>query len=106
MYLPTEYCAVLSNPAGGRVIFTDRSENSTANYICNNTHIIFGDASRVCGADGEWSGQEPVCCEFSYSLQWNLLQWSPMGHEFVAVIERWLFNRRAKLIHATLSQVT
>ena len=35
--------------------------NSVANYTCNSSYALMGDAMRTCLETGSWSGDEPTC---------------------------------------------
>ena len=34
---------------------------SMANYSCDSGYRVIGISTRMCGADGTWSGEEPSC---------------------------------------------
>ena len=54
-------CADLSAPMEGRVVLTGNLFGSQAVYGCNEGLALNGSGSRVCRADGQWSGIEPTC---------------------------------------------
>ena len=53
-------CGTLSDPVNGQVSFSSTTYNSVATYTCS-IGILQGDSSRICQADGSWSGSEPFC---------------------------------------------
>ena len=60
-FLCTADCGSLQNPANGQVILNETVFKSIANYSCNSLYSIVGDTSRVCQANGTWSGSVPTC---------------------------------------------
>ena len=54
-------CGPLSNPDNGLVIFRRTTLGSVANYSCNAGYVLMGIPFRICGVDGSWSGETPVC---------------------------------------------
>ena len=54
-------CPILINPPNGIVGVTGNSPGDTANYICDPDFELVGNSTRVCGDDGEWSGEAPMC---------------------------------------------
>ena len=49
-------------PENGAV--TDNTEiGSQANYNCEPGYYLYGDSSRTCQNDGNWTGIEPRCCK-------------------------------------------
>ena len=55
-------CPVLSNPEGGVVELQGMSPGDEAVYSCNNSSLnLIGQDIRVCGEDGEWEGEAPIC---------------------------------------------
>ena len=54
-------CANVSSPVNGTVMFDANTVGSQANYSCSEGYILNGTTTRVCQADGQWSGSEPTC---------------------------------------------
>ena len=54
-------CPLLSDPADGRVLVTDRTFTNNATYECDEGFFLSGMTSRQCQADMTWSGTEPDC---------------------------------------------
>ena len=54
-------CGPLSDPLNGNVDVNQTVINSTATYTCLIGYILSGDNTRICQADGVWSGSEPTC---------------------------------------------
>ena len=54
-------CGNLQNPRFGRVVLTGTTFGSTATYSCQKGYILVGGSTRTCQANGQWSGQAPVC---------------------------------------------
>ena len=54
-------CPNLISLANGRVSVTGSSSGDTATYICEPGYDLVGDSIRVCGDDGQWSGEAPMC---------------------------------------------
>ena len=54
-------CPILINPPNGIVGVTGNSPGDTANYICDPDFELVGNSTRVCGDDGQWSGEAPMC---------------------------------------------
>ena len=53
----------LSSPDNGTVKVDASTFGSQANYSCSEGYILNGTTTltRVCQADGQWSGSEPTC---------------------------------------------
>ena len=51
-------CSFLPNPTNGEV---GLDPGSQANYTCNGGFVVEGPATRVCQADGQWSGNASTC---------------------------------------------
>jgi len=45
----------------GMVEFDANTVGSQANYSCSEGYVLNGITTRVCQADGQWSGSEPTC---------------------------------------------
>ena len=54
-------CGNLSSPANGRVRIDGSTFGSQANYSCSEGYVLNDNSSRMCQADGQWSGSEPTC---------------------------------------------
>ena len=54
-------CGGLDSPNNGLVTESETTVNYSANYSCNTGYELRGDATRVCLANGLWSGNEPTC---------------------------------------------
>ena len=51
----------LPNPANGDVHVVTTTLGSLAKYNCTDQFILVGHDTRICQADGTWSGQIPSC---------------------------------------------
>ncbi len=54
-------CPELPHLTDGGVVVPTRTAGSQAVYLCNSGYDVLGVISRVCGDDGRWIGEEPVC---------------------------------------------
>ena len=54
-------CGDLDDPDNGRVDLSGTTFGSKAVYSCDRGYFLVGDSKRVCQANGEWSGDAPVC---------------------------------------------
>ena len=56
-------CPSLIDPNNGRVFTSNNNYPSIATYTCNTGYILTPSdgGTRVCGADGEWTGVIPTC---------------------------------------------
>jgi CUB/sushi domain-containing protein len=45
----------------GEVSFTSTKFRARASYLCNDGFQLIGDSTRMCEADGSWSGHAPFC---------------------------------------------
>ena len=60
--LTTEvFCGSLPDPPNGGVEVTGSGPGDQANYSCSEGFQLTGEATRLCTASGEWSGQEIEC---------------------------------------------
>lgn len=53
-------CRNLTDPTGGSVDFNPRV-GEEARYSCNPGLVLVGEETRLCQANGKWSGEEPRC---------------------------------------------
>uniref|UniRef100_A0A1B6MNE1 Sushi, von Willebrand factor type A, EGF and pentraxin domain-containing protein 1 n=3 Tax=Cicadellinae TaxID=33370 RepID=A0A1B6MNE1_9HEMI len=63
---PERECEELRSPALGTVTLTGRLFNDRATYSCELGFHVVGLKERTCQADGNWSGQAPVCKQNVY----------------------------------------
>ena len=55
-------CGALSPPLNGQIFIGNTTEGNVATYLCDSGFLLVnGSDSRVCGADGFWSGDQPTC---------------------------------------------
>ena len=54
-------CSPLSSPVNGAVQMDGPMYSSMASYSCDQGFGLQGDATRMCQADGTWSGATPQC---------------------------------------------
>lgn len=61
-------CGKLNPPQYGQVDFQSTSFQSRAIYSCFNGFQLIGERTRICQADGQWSGEAPICqSKFKYN---------------------------------------
>ena len=66
-------CNSLANPGNGTVSATTTTFASVANYSCSGSrYLLVGNATRMCQANGEWSGGVPACGELQHTYS-NIL---------------------------------
>ena len=53
-------CPNLLAPDTGSVVFNNQV-GEKAEYSCDKGQILVGEEQRICQANGEWSGNEPIC---------------------------------------------
>ncbi len=54
-------CGKLDDPDYGEVDFSSTKFKSKATYSCDDGFFLVGDETRVCQANGKWSGEAPIC---------------------------------------------
>ena len=57
-------CGALLDPVNGQVMLSGTVLRSVATYSCNTGYSLVGNSTRVCQADGMWSGS--ASCECMY----------------------------------------
>ena len=65
-------CGDLSPPPYGNVTLNSTLYQSLAVYYCSYGYDLIGNSSRYCQANGQWSGEEPIC-ESKYLGSYTLL---------------------------------
>ena len=61
-FLAAVNCGNLIDPANGQVDHTaGTTVGQTATYSCNTGYNLVGDSTRTCQAEGDWSGNAPIC---------------------------------------------
>lgn len=60
-------CGDLPTLLNGLVVVDDTAFNDTAIYSCDKEYELVGNATRICLANGSWSGNQPSC-HSKYSL--------------------------------------
>lgn len=58
-------CGLPESPVNGKAHYTALAYKSVVTYTCKYGHMVVGDATRTCGEDKQWSGQEPKCKEIN-----------------------------------------
>ncbi|MEQ2273663.1 CUB and sushi domain-containing protein 1, partial [Xenotaenia resolanae] len=54
-------CGDPGSPGGGFREGNIFSYGSEVRFYCHTPYVLVGSASRLCQADGIWSGQQPTC---------------------------------------------
>ena len=54
-------CPAIESPANGDVTVSGFTTGSVASYTCNINYLLDGSSTRVCGSDGQWSAEAPIC---------------------------------------------
>lgn len=54
-------CPELPGLTNGLVVVSTRTAGSRAVYVCNSGYAVLGVIARLCGDDGRWTEEEPVC---------------------------------------------
>ena len=54
-------CGSLHDPENGMVVYSSTMYNNIATYKCDRDYELFGENTRTCRADGNWTESEPVC---------------------------------------------
>ena len=61
-------CDPLTDPPNGQVHLTSATFGETANYSCNTSYNLVGNSTRICEANGDWSGSAPVCSSMQLTV--------------------------------------
>ena len=54
-------CPTLNDPDNGNVELSGNTFGQIAEYTCNTGFNLIGESILMCGADGQWIGDSPVC---------------------------------------------
>ena len=54
-------CPTLSDPDNGNVELSGNTFGQIAECTCNTGYNLIGDALLICGSEGQWIGNSPVC---------------------------------------------
>ena len=54
-------CPELMDPDDGQVELSNMVFGSVATYNCDTGYSLNGSVSRMCMANGQWSGLDPIC---------------------------------------------
>ena len=63
-------CGILDLPSNGQVISSGTTFKIEAMYVCDEGFQLIGNGTRMCQANGMWSGNEPEC-EGMYTMQYT-----------------------------------
>ena len=55
------YCGAPVAPSNGGEVHSGNLDGDTVTYFCNKGYKLFGNVSRTCQSNGEWSGIQPRC---------------------------------------------
>ena len=69
MHINVADCGNLTNPENGMVRVSGTAEGDTAEYSCTEGYELNETGTRICGSNGTWSGEEPVCISKLSPLQ-------------------------------------
>ena len=90
LFLTVVSCGSLDDPINGRVTTTGTTYQGTATYTCDTGYTRSGDQTRVCQANGDWSGSEPVCNrEYDHQRKSNYYQY--FSDDFMSYITKCYF---------------
>lgn len=57
-------CGSLNDPVNGSVVGPTSTFPSMVTYSCDEGFELEGEASRMCQANGKWTGSDPMCGKF------------------------------------------
>ena len=61
IWFPVVDCQGLLPPENGRLAGVKTTYNSAVNFTCNKGYTLEGSQSRICDANGMWSGNKTTC---------------------------------------------
>lgn len=64
-------CPALHAPADGRKFGTKYLVDHEVHFACDPGFQLLGSSTRMCQANGSWTGQEPRCAGTAHPLPWN-----------------------------------
>ena len=62
-------CGSLTDPVDGKVHAKLTTFEAVATYNCKRGHVLIGDITRTCQANGLWSGSQPKCVSRKYNCE-------------------------------------
>lgn len=68
-------CGILPEPLFGTVDFSSTTFLSKSTYLCNDGFQLSEFVTRVCQANGQWSGSAPTCQRKSLKIVHTYLIW-------------------------------
>lgn len=69
----TASCPALQAPVDGKKFGTKYLVDHEVHFACDPGFQLLGSSTRMCQANGSWTGQEPRCAGTAHSLPWNVL---------------------------------
>lgn len=66
-------CPALQAPADGRKFGTKYLVDHEVHFACDPGFQLLGSSTRICQANGSWTGQEARCAGTAHCLPWNVL---------------------------------
>ena len=64
-------CSIPSRPDNGQLYYVGRSYNDRVNFSCNPGYLLIGTSIRTCQSNGQWSGIQPSCSEYTLYIAYR-----------------------------------